>query len=214
MSREAATSGAPHVARYAGSCGLLIEQREILCGLAAGQRAQEGPDIGRVLVGQHGGRERRHVVGRFAQERLERLDRQFERGEGRGRIIEGAALAGAAVTGEAAQLGVHQFPVGGVAGGVLREGGGAQGESEQTSGERAYEQTSHRVLRTCSPDGAARSAAQSGVPHSAALHAGYDHLGSVTTSTNAGWPLLTVATARLSAGARSLGSVIGPSPCT
>ena len=36
--------------------------------------------------------------------------------------------------------------------------------------------------------------------------------GSVTTSTTAGPPALTAAMARLSAGARSLGSVIGPSP--
>ena len=38
--------------------------------------------------------------------------------------------------------------------------------------------------------------------------------GSVTTSTTAGSPLLTTAMARASAGPRSFGSVIGPSPWT
>ena len=40
------------------------------------------------------------------------------------------------------------------------------------------------------------------------------YLGCVTTSINAGSPFATISTARFSAGPRSFGSVIGPSPCT
>jgi len=44
------------------------------------------------------------------------------------------------------------------------------------------------------------------------LHPRTPQRGSLTTSTTAGWPDLTAAMARASAGARSFGSVIGPSP--
>jgi len=46
------------------------------------------------------------------------------------------------------------------------------------------------------------------------LHARSPQRGSVTTSTRAGSPLRTIASALESAGATSFGSVIGPSPCT
>jgi len=50
--------------------------------------------------------------------------------------------------------------------------------------------------------------------HSLLSHCPAPQRGSVTTSISAGCPLLTKATARSSAGPRSFGSVIGPSPWT
>src|ERR1700730_8050107 len=66
---------------------LLIEQRKVLRRFPPGERVQPSPHVGRFLVGEEGGRVRGHVVGRLAQERLERLDRQLERGECRGRVV-------------------------------------------------------------------------------------------------------------------------------
>src|SRR5262249_57513154 len=53
-----------------------------------------------------------------------------------------------------------------------------------------------------------------GGPGCEELHGQLPQRGSVTTSMTAGWPDLTTAIARWSAGPRSFGSMIGPSPCT
>src|SRR5262249_59517082 len=91
---------------------------------------------------------------------------------------------GADVTVEAAVGEIDARAVGRVAGAILSQGG---------AGDCAG--TRHQACEPCS-------------------HRLSPQRGAVTTSTSAGWPLFTVAIARLSAGPRSFGSVIGPSPCT
>src|SRR5262249_12036977 len=104
--------------------------------------------------------------------------------------VVGAALAGAAVAGEAADRQIDALAVGGVA---RRRGRG-------------------RALR---PRRAARAGGREGEEENAGSlepgHGTRPQRGSVTTSTSAGSPRLTTASARRNAGPSSFGSVIGPS---
>src|SRR5262249_12655584 len=149
---------------------------------------QERVDIGGVLVGKHLLRIGRHVVRRLAQEGDERFDRHFQLCERRRRVVHRTALPGAAVAGEAYVGEVDPFAVGRIARGRVLAG-------RRRSG-------GHCRKRKRGHDGTRRKPAT-------LSHVVSPQRGSVTTSISAGWPLLTTATARLMAGPRSLGSVMG-----
>src|ERR1035437_1837851 len=93
----------------------IVEDRDFLRRPRARQRLHERVDVGDVLVRQHrvgiGG----HVVSRIAELTLEAVEGERRVGEDWRRTIIGTALAGAAVTGEAAVSKVDALAVGGVA---------------------------------------------------------------------------------------------------
>ena len=113
--------------------------------LGPGSDLHEGIDVGNVLVRQHGVGIGRHVVGRIAHLALETVERQRGVGEDRRRAVIGAALARAAVAGEAAVSEEDALTVGGIAlWGVLRRRNRGRTDAEGSHGEGRHRDTLER----------------------------------------------------------------------
>src|ERR1041384_690874 len=164
----------------------IIEDGDVLRRSPARKRLQEGVDVHDVLIGQDGFRISRHVAQRLSQHQLEALERQLGFRERRRHAIHRTALAGAAMAVHAADREIDALAVGDV--------------------------SLWRVFRACRHQ--ERSCNDGSHPEQQNLAHGEPQRGSVTTSTSAGSPRFTAANARLIAGPRSFGSMIGPSPYT
>src|SRR6516165_11090192 len=86
----------PQHTRIAPRSALRSQLRDVRGRARARQRAQERVDVRDLLVAQHFLRIRGHVVYPDAQERAKRLDRPLDLREHRRRVVEVAALPGAA----------------------------------------------------------------------------------------------------------------------
>src|SRR5215469_15337728 len=189
--RIAAASGASLIL-----AGLFIQKGNVLALRGHGNRFQIGVDVGDVLLRYRFARVRRHVIGRIANVALERLERKNRRtdprGPGLGRALSQAAVAFVTAITHKEFLAVLGVSRGRRIGGLLRPSG------------RQPEQDGYQDKRKARPFHYAKLLDDSSSCYR----------GCVTTSTRAGSPCFTTSIARFSAGPRSFGSVMGPSPCT
>src|SRR6516164_9562772 len=93
----------------------IIEYWNVFRGPRARQRFHKCINIGDVLVGQHRIGISRHVIRRITNLALETVKGERRAGKDRGRPVIGAALAGAAVTREAAERQIDPLAVAGIA---------------------------------------------------------------------------------------------------
>src|SRR5262249_18505061 len=133
----------------------------------------------------------RHVVGGLAQLSFKTVERHFGLGKAWCRTVESATLPGTAVAGEAAVDEIETLAVHGIARRSLLGLHCGQSTEAERGRRKRWGGEVVEIFHCESPQ-----------------------RGSVTTSTTAGSPRLTTATARASAPARSIGSTIGPSPYT
>src|SRR5580692_961309 len=163
----------------------IVQNRNVLRRTRARQRLHEGVHICDFLVRKHCRGISRHVVGGITQLSFKSVERHVGFGKAWRRTVEGAALPGTAVAGEAPVGEIEALAVPGIAWRSVL--GLQQGRSTKIG--RSRRKRAFEIFHCESPQ-----------------------RGSVTTSTTAGSPRLTTATARASAPARSFGSTIGPSP--